>query len=82
MKIASGWTSFTYCEICIGSKPSCSDVASLAWKGAATIGTGTEAVPAFYTSVLSADAEQTGVSISGTAGTELVLVCVGHYIRF
>ncbi|KJA20198.1 hypothetical protein HYPSUDRAFT_43310 [Hypholoma sublateritium FD-334 SS-4] len=44
------------------------------WKGAATIGTGTEAVPAFYTSVLSADAEQTGVSISGTAGTELVLI--------
>ncbi|KAF8201424.1 RmlC-like cupin domain-containing protein [Pholiota molesta] len=44
------------------------------WKGEVKIGTDTTAIPSFHTSVLSTDAEQTGVSISGAEGTELVLI--------
>ncbi|KAF9480120.1 hypothetical protein BDN70DRAFT_878007 [Pholiota conissans] len=44
------------------------------WKGEVKVGSDTIAIPAFHTSVLSADAEQTGVSVTGTEGTELVLI--------
>jgi hypothetical protein len=43
-----------------------------ALKGSVTIGG--EAVPVFNTAVLSSDASQTGVSLSGVEETELVLV--------
>ncbi|KAF8959040.1 RmlC-like cupin domain-containing protein [Flammula alnicola] len=46
----------------------------LPWKGAVKIGSDTTAIPAFHTAVLSADSEQTGVSLSGAEGTELVLI--------
>ena len=52
-----------------------------ALKGSVTIGG--EAVPVFNTAILSSDASQTGVSLSGVEETELVLVllsirCVSH----
>jgi hypothetical protein len=47
-----------------------------ALKGSLTVGAGSEAAPvdAFNTAILSSDASQTGVSLSGIEGTELVLV--------
>jgi len=46
----------------------------LAWKGSVKVGSDTTAIPAFHTAVLSADPEQTGVTLSGSENTELVLV--------
>lgn len=48
--------------------------AVLAWKGAVKIGDDPAAIPAFHTAVLSSSPEQTGVSVSGVAGSELVVV--------
>jgi len=42
------------------------------WKGSVTIGG--DAIPVFNTAILSSDASQTGVSLSGVEETELVLV--------
>jgi len=42
------------------------------WKGSVTIGG--EAIPIFNTAILSSDASQTGVSLSGVEETELVLI--------
>ncbi|CAA7271743.1 unnamed protein product [Cyclocybe aegerita] len=44
------------------------------WKGVLTVGSDETVVPEFHTAVLSADADQTGVKISGKENTELVLV--------
>ena len=46
----------------------------LAWKGSVRVGSDTAAIPAFHTAILSADPEQTGVALSGSLNTELVLV--------
>lgn len=42
------------------------------------IGDDATAIPAFHTAVLSSNPEQTGVSISGVAGSELVIVRNGN----
>lgn len=49
---------------------------SKVWKGSVKVGpAGSEIeVPAFNTATLSADATQAGASLTGTEGTELVLV--------
>lgn len=44
------------------------------WKGSVRVGSDTAAIPAFHTAILSADPEQTGVTISGSENTELVLI--------
>ncbi|KAF9532934.1 RmlC-like cupin domain-containing protein [Crepidotus variabilis] len=58
-EIPAGWTSFLYI-----------------WKGSIKVGPKESAldVPTFHTAVLSAEETETGVSITGTAGTEFVLV--------
>ena len=54
------------------SDPIC-DAVLKALRGSVTIGG--EAVPVFNPAILSSDARQTGVSLSGVEETELVLVC-------
>ena len=74
LSLASGWTSFLYSK-CINftSDPiNPTDAILKALKGSVTIGG--EAIPVFNTAVLSSDATQTGVSLSGVEETELVLV--------
>jgi len=44
------------------------------WKGTLKVGADTTVVPTFHTAVLSANAEESGVTLSGTEGTQLVLV--------
>ncbi|KAF9559137.1 hypothetical protein CPC08DRAFT_638063 [Agrocybe pediades] len=44
------------------------------WKGSLKVGSEDTPVPAFYTAVLSSNANETGIALSGTEGTELVLV--------
>ncbi|KAL0580238.1 RNA pol II transcription cofactor [Marasmius crinis-equi] len=57
-EIPAGWTSFIY-----------------SWKGSVTVGEDSNLpVDAFHTIVLTANKEETGVSISATEGTEFVLV--------
>jgi hypothetical protein len=45
------------------------------------IGDDPTAIPAFHTAVLSSNPEQTGVSMSGVAGSELVVVRNGNPVR-
>jgi len=44
------------------------------WKGSLKVGSEETPVPAFHTAVLSADEGQTGISLTGSENTELVLI--------
>lgn len=82
--LASGWTSFLYSKCITSGSITQADAILEALKGSLTIGTETAPVDVFNTVVLSSDATQTGVTLSGVEGTEFVLVLLpfGHPSKF
>lgn len=74
LSLASGWTSFLYSKCITSGSITQADAILEALKGSLIVGTETAPVDVFNTVVLSSDATQTGVTLSGVEGTEFVLV--------